>query len=71
MEKGKTMDENKMTADLNYEAEYHRLCELLAKEKDENGYLRYELQNKERELNWHYGFRDAIELIFGRSANNA
>jgi hypothetical protein len=65
------MYKNEMTADLNYEAEYHRMSELLAKEKDENGYLCHELQNKERELNWHYGFRDAIELIFGRGANNA
>ena len=54
---------------LNYEAEYDRAMKELVKAQDENRWLRDELLNKEREMSWHYGFRDAVELIF-RGKNN-
>jgi hypothetical protein len=70
MEKGKTMKDNDMCASMDYEAEYKRTSVKLAKATDENHYLREELKNKEREMNWYYGFKAAIEMVFGRGGCN-
>ena len=59
------MDVRENTAGLNYEAEYNRLKEEMAKQREENTYLRGELKNKERELQYYYGFEAACKLIFG------
>ena len=44
------MDVREKTAGLNYETEYNRLREGIAKQKEENIHLCEELKNKEREL---------------------
>ena len=54
------------TAGLNYEAEYNRLKEKMAKQNEENTYLREELKDNERKLQYYYGFEAACKLIFGR-----
>ena len=59
------MDVREKTAGLNYEAEYNRLKEGMAKQNEENTHLREELKNKERELQYYYGFETACKLIFG------
>lgn len=59
------------TASLNYEAEYNRLREELAKEQMHNGYLRDELQHKERQVMWYDGIKQTIEVIFGREFHDA
>ena len=56
---------NEKTAGLNYEAEYNRLREELAKANQENQYLREELKNKESELRYYLGFETAVNIIFG------
>ena len=61
------MDVMEKTIGLNYEAEYNRLKEEMAKQKEENIYLREELKNKERELQYYYGFEAACKLIFGEA----
>ena len=53
------------TAGLNYESEYNRLMEELAKANQENHYLREELKNKESELRYYLGFETAVNIIFG------
>ena len=53
------------TEGLNYEAEYNRLREEMAKQSKENTYLREELKDKERKLQYYYGFEAACKLIFG------
>ena len=58
------MDDMEKTARLNYEAEYNRFKEEMAKQNEENTYLRGELKNKERELQYYYGFEAACKLIF-------
>ncbi len=65
------MDSNKkeLAAEPNYRSEYERMRELLSKEKAEIEFLRQELKNKEIEIRWHYGFKDAIELVFGGKNN--
>ena len=64
------MDVREKTVELNYEAEHYRLLEELAKQNEENTYLRGELRNKERELEYYHGFEAACELIFrGRFEN--
>lgn len=50
------MDVREKTAGLNYEAEYNRLKEEMQKQKEENAYLRAELKDKEKELQYYYGF---------------
>ena len=63
------MDVRGKTAGLNYEAEYKCLKEEMAKQREENTYLREELKNKEKELQYYYGFEAACKLIFGRNNN--
>lgn len=64
------MDVREETVGLNYEAEYNRLREEMTKQKEENTYLRAELKDKERELQYYYGFESACKLIFGRRYEN-
>ena len=64
------MDFREKTAELNYEAEYNRLKEEMARQKEENKYLREELKDKEKELNYYYGFEAACKLILGRRYEN-
>ena len=64
------MDISENTAGLNYEAEYNRLKEEMQKQKEENAYLRAELKDKGKELQYYYGFEAACKLIFGRSYEN-
>ena len=59
------MDVMEKAAVLDYEAEYNRLKEGMAKQNEENTYLRAELKNKEKELQYYYGFEAACKLIFG------
>ena len=47
------MDVREKTEGLNYEAEYNRLKEVMAKQNEENTYLRAELKNKEKELQYY------------------
>ena len=64
------MDVREKTSGLNYEAEYNRLKEEMQKQKEENEYLRAELKDKEKELQYYYGFEAACKLIFGRRYEN-
>lgn len=64
------MDVREKTSGLNYEAEYNRLKEEMQKQKEENAYLRSELKDKEKELQYYYGFESACKLIFGRRYEN-
>ena len=64
------MDVMEKTAELNYELEYNRMKEEMAKQKEENTYLREELKNKEKELQYYYGFEAACKLIFGSRNEN-
>ena len=64
------MDVRENTVGLNYEAECNRLKEEMAKQNEENTYLRAELKNKEKELQYYYGFGAACKLIFGRRYEN-
>ena len=64
------MDVREKTAELNYEAEYNRLKEEMAKQNEENTYLREEMKNKEKELRYYYGFEAACKLIFGSRYEN-
>ena len=59
------MDELK-TASLDYEAEYHRLRDQLAKAKMENENLRAELQHYGKRLAWYDGIKQTLEVIYGR-----
>lgn len=59
------MDVREKTAGLNYEAEYNRLKEEMAKQNEENTYLREELKENEIKLKYYYGFEEACKLIFG------
>lgn len=64
------MEDKKLSASLNYEAECERLSKELKKAIEEANYLRQELKLKEEELKWHEGFRSAVELIFGKGGCN-
>ena len=64
------MDVREKTVELNYEDEYYCLKEEMARQKEENTYLREELKNKEKELRYYYGFKDACKLIFGGRYEN-
>ena len=64
------MDVMEKAAGLNYETEYNRLKEEMQKQKEENAYLRSELKDKEKELQYYYGFEAACKLIFGRRYEN-
>jgi hypothetical protein len=57
------------TCSLNYEAEYNRLSKDFEKLKAERDYLTEELKAVDREMRWHYGFRSAVEIIFGKQNN--
>lgn len=57
-------------ASLDYEKEYDKAMRELEKAKCEANYLRDELRLKEEEMKWHYGFRSAVELIFGKGGCN-
>lgn len=57
-------DTGEHTAGLNYEAEYNRVCAELKKMHDENCYLREELKQKNIDMSWLYGFKQAIETVF-------
>ena len=59
------MSAEKATEGLNYESEYNRLRENIAKRNEENMYLREELKDAERKLQYYYGFEAACKLIFG------
>ena len=59
------MDVREKTVGLNYEAEYNRLKEELAKANQENQCLREELKNKESALRYYLGFETAVNTIFG------
>ena len=61
------MDVREKTAGLNYEAEYNRLKEEMSKQNEENTYLREALKEKERKLQYYYGFESACKLIFGEA----
>ena len=52
--------------ELNYEAEYNLLKEKMAEKNEENRYLREELEDNKRRLQYYYGFEAACKLIFGR-----
>ena len=64
------MDVREITAVLDYEAEYNRLKDEMQKQKEQNVYLRAELKDKEKELQYYYGFEAACKLIFGRRYEN-
>ena len=64
------MDVSEKTAGLNYKSEYNRLKEKIAKQHEENTYLHEKLKDKERELQYYYGFEAACKLIFGRHYEN-
>ena len=64
------MDVREKTTGLDYEAEYNCLKEEMQKQKEENAYLRAELKDKEKELQYYYGFEAACKLIFGRRYEN-
>ena len=61
------MDVREKTSGLNYEAECNRLKEEMQKQKEENAYLHAELKDKEKELQYYYGFEAACKLIFGEA----
>ena len=63
------MEDNKCCAP-NYEEYYKQSQAELMKAIDENHYLRDELRQKEREMSWHYGFKEAVELIFRKGGCN-
>ena len=60
------MDVREKTVGLNYEAECNRLTEEMAKQNEENTYLREALKDKERALQYYYGFEAACKLILGK-----
>ena len=61
------MDVREKTVGLNYEAEYNLLKEEMANQMEENKYLREALKDKERKLQYYYGFEAACKLIFGEA----
>ena len=60
------MDTKANPEGLDYEAEYYRLKDGIAKQKAENERLFEELQDKERTLQYYYGFEAACKLILGK-----
>ena len=63
------MEDNKC-ASLDYEQAYDKVMRSLDKAECENHYLRDELRLKEEEMKWLYGFKSAVELIFGKGGSN-
>ena len=64
------MDVRENTAGLDYEAEYNRLKEEMAKQNEENTDRREEMKSKEKGLRYYYGFEAACKLICGRRYEN-
>ena len=68
------MEDNKMEANkcatLDYERAYDKVMREMEKVKCEADYLRGECKQKDKELEWHYGFKTAVELIFGKGGCN-
>lgn len=58
--------EENACASLNYEAEYEKAMQELKKAECENNFLRVELRQREEEMKWLYGFKAAVEVIFGK-----
>lgn len=55
-----------MKCSLNYEAEYERVREKLGELTATNDELRAELRTVNLELEWHKGYRAAVELLAGK-----
>ena len=55
-----------MKCTVNYEAEYERVREKLAEATELNEELRAELRAAYLELEWHKGYRAAVELLAGK-----
>lgn len=49
-----------------YEAEYYHLKDGISEQKAENEHLYEKLQDKERTLQYYYGFEAACKLILGK-----
>lgn len=62
----KPAPEENACASLNYEAEYEKAMQELKKAECENNFLRVELRQREEEMKWLYGFKAAVEVIFGK-----
>ena len=60
------MDTKANPEGLDYEAEYYRLKDGISKQKAENEHLFEELQEKEKILQYYYGFEAACKLILGK-----
>ena len=60
------MDTKANPEGLDYEAEYYRLKDGILKQKVENEHLFEELQEKEKILQYYYGFEAACKLILGK-----
>lgn len=60
------MEDKKLCAAPDYEAMYVRATDEMRKMEAENRYLREELRQSKEEMQWHYGFRAAVEMIFGK-----
>lgn len=66
----KPAPEENACASLNYEAEYEKAMQELKKAECENNFLRVELRQREEEMKWLYGFKAAVEVIFGKGELN-
>ena len=66
-----TKESENCCATLDYEKAYDKVMREMEKVKCEADYWRVECKNKDKELEWHYGFRNAVELIFGKGGCNA
>ena len=60
------MMNNDAPASLNYEAEYERVSHEFKMMKEKNNVLHEELVIRDRKLQWLYGFKYAVETIFGK-----
>ena len=60
------MDTKANPEGLDYEAEYYRLKDGISEQKAEDEQLFEELQEKEKILQYYYGFEAACKLILGR-----
>ena len=58
------MENNERTASLDYVSEYERAMANLAEAMKENQCLHDELDEKNCELRWLYGFKAAVDTIF-------
>ena len=60
------MISNDVPASLNYEAEYEKLSHELKVMSEKNMVMREELAEKDREIQWLYGFKCAVDTIFSK-----